>query len=260
MINRIASVIWVLWLCCIPSGALGQDASADSLKHLTSVSTPEDALGRAYQLSGFERIRQILDKHIDSACISNTKYEDSTFPFPSVDFRGRSCWHVSLDSFYIRKQHGPLNGLPAEEPKHVDIFIDSASGAFIKAVLTCYSKADTGLRPEPPSSYTGSRMTNEDDLGLVAKKVPTTLTQALDVAVGPTSTAHQIIVYLVNYSHISAPACPYWIVAVRGVIPLPVMGGPPGWKDPIADRKVGRIQSGVDAITGELRFVREKGR
>lgn len=252
----VVGAMFVVGMYCVSNVASGQGTPGDSLEPLTSISSPEAAIGRAYRLTGIKQLQDGTGSEDISRNAALVKYEDSTFPFLADQVSGKACWRVSLDSFYMRRQRGPLNGLPAEKPKHVDLFIDSASGEFVKGILTCYDKADKGLRPEVSATLAESRMAGERYLGLVEKAVPTTLTQAIDVAVGPASTAHEIIVYLVEYSDMSLPPHPYWMVIVRGVIPFPVLGAPPGWQDPNANRMVGRIRSGVDAITGEIKFVR----
>ncbi len=234
----------------IPVSIQGQTTALGKLHPLPSISTPREALKRAIQVTGIEDLKTILASGDDSSNVALIKYEDSTFPCLAGQLNGRSCWHVKIDSFYTAKGKTDFKGSESEQTKHVDIYLDSASGQFIKMLITAYGPDSTGLPPELPWRIsTRQLMQFEHYQGLVDYTVPTCVMGILQRPIRGAARAHETIIYLVMHSRLASPASQArWVIIFRGIEPLPVMGPYPAREKRI---RMGRVRTIWDVVTGD---------
>ncbi len=239
----------------VPKAESGDDSMTTRLT-LESIGDVGMAIHRSYQLTGFDHLKQLSATKSNNSTVALQSYSDSTFPFLAARLNGRECWHITLDSVYLTKGRDVSSGEIDEQPKRVDIYLDSARGCLIKAVITAYGEDSTGLPPERSAEITAKDMSpGESYLGLVDQQVPTDLLDALRQPIRAAADAHQVIVYLVNYSNSTIQNRPFWILIMRGVVPEAKIGVGRELNRKDETRKIGRNRLGVDALTGKLRFV-----
>lgn len=245
-INGVVLVSFIIM--SLNSNVLTFDSSYQGNKSNTSaIKTPYDALARVFEYTGFKEIKKIISEKKVNVARTITAI-DSTTPFLYSKINSRTVWEIKLDSIYLDLSKWNADWVKNYNPKSFIIWIDSATGHFLKA-YTQYSSIDPNLCPEPLAKIAEEKMPGEIYHNLLEGLPQVTLLEALNVAAASSPLkAKELIAYCVMYSRMANNPKPAWIIIGKGV---PSIG--PFYS---AERQGPRIlqsciRSVIDAITGE---------
>ncbi|MDF1545154.1 MAG: hypothetical protein P1R58_08640 [bacterium] len=213
------------------------------------VESPSKAVKVAYEYTGFNELLSIKDGRIaDIAKV--VSIHDTLTPFLAEEVRSCRIWKVVAERVYLGYKGWKPSVEADYNPRTFEIWIDSASGRFLRAFASTPG-LDAGVPDEPHSDSSEVYYGSEKYEAFLSSPPPTNLYKALEAArpCYPRRT-REMIIYLVRHSGFSGDEPRNrWMIHSRGQPPInPRYFGEPG---------MFRVRCVVDALTGELDYLRE---
>ncbi|HOP06214.1 MAG TPA: hypothetical protein PLF13_02880 [candidate division Zixibacteria bacterium] len=213
-VKTFAIIVAALVLVGTAYAQTSQAPRPDSLKPVTSA---EMALEKAAAYTGFSEIEG-LKKGDAQVSVHRVEMSDSTAPFVTLAKSPRPMWLVSIHDM-ILDLSGTPDSVEKAHPKDVDIYIDSTTGQFIKALVL-----DTGLDRsavrECPRDQAEKQMTDisgEEYLGYPEEMPKLNMLSVMD-SIWDCSipAASWVSVRYVVHKHFHLGTAPSWIVHAHG--------------------------------------------
>lgn len=215
----------------------------------SAVLSEQDAVATALSYVG----RESTDKQrsLSSSGADPVLFTDSLTPFLTKLADCKSAWKVSVTGMTL----SPLRADPGKSNGQMDVYLDSLTGSFLKAVIHL---ADLDAVDDPilQASDAENQLT---DLGEGYISIPQTppaisLMQALESSPYNAYKSKEIVAqyvlftYRYNAGSDSLPPRPVWILNLRGTPPQQGIGGSVDFL-PVYNRN--RLRIVVDATTGK---------
>jgi hypothetical protein len=238
-------LVFVLRTCPV----WGDTINDDSLPGMVAIQTPQEAVKRVFEYTGFNEIKEFSKAQAEKiARLSIAK--DSTTPFLCERINGAKVWEVTLDSIYLDLPSWDPDWVKKYNPKSFIALIDSATGQLLK-IFSEYKGYDPDLVAEPPAKLAEQSVERWTDFPAGPPKV--SFLKALNAAAGSNSLkAKEIIAVCVMQSLSGDTSEPVWSIIGRGIPAVPGILYPRN-DAPLYTRN--RSRSVVNATTGQLLFV-----
>ncbi len=242
MNSTLKSVIFYFIICiCVIIPA--ENAHCDENEDRLVIATPEEAVIRADQYTGF--LEKIPGKSIPDENVELITQVDTTTPFLSRFTDGKAVWKVRFENVLVLdNKEKNREGIRCD----FDVYLDSISGHMLNIES---SLKPFGPNEDPEMSALEAERQISGDGGnySVTDKVPTS--KFVDVIPFQFKEANKLVAQFVNYTERYNGLEPYWIVSLRGVPPEPAGGGSLEWM-PIYMRN--RIRNIIKDRTGRIKI------
>jgi hypothetical protein len=214
----------------------------------------KEADARAYvrELTGFARLRGITESS------ARVDVNDNTTPFLHEKTSGKGLWRVSSKNVRLSLKSAP----PAFEDKYLrnfDVLIDPNTGHLLK-ITSKFDGTDANMLPEPPAQLAQKQMMAAREMyhGFPVEPPQISFLDALDAifakGVGSPLLAKEIHAVYVTHSKMDSKPRSAWVITLRGIPALPVIGGPPNFPrskwPPVYQRN--HIRNVVHAHSGRI--------
>jgi hypothetical protein len=241
-----------LYILCIAALVLPVSgfSAIDSTKkvlspNLTSIDSPQAAVKRVFQYTGFKEIKDISREQAEQIAHMVTA-RDSTTPFLSKRIDGARAWEVKLDSVFLDFPTWNQEMVQRQNQKNFIALIDSASGLLLK-IYSQLGYYDPDLAPEPLAAIAENHW-HGLSFGYFNSLPRTPLITALGEALTSNPLkAKELLALHVIYRNLQ-DTLSAWIILGRGVPPIP--GDP---RDDAPDYVKNRVITVVNDETGRLR-------
>jgi hypothetical protein len=182
-------------------------------------------------------------------CVELVLIENDSTPFLRHQINGKSAWLVRTGELSAEE-------VEAVRPRLIggrmfDIYIDSATGVFLRAVCDRVPLRDDEVGDMPPE-YVEKEISRGlwRILGYPEEPPPTSMVEALSVCPHSYLLAKKTEVRLLMIARGDIPAKPLWDIILRGIPPLHVSSPRGPMNLPL--NQVNHITQTVDATTGNL--------
>ncbi|HOP06611.1 MAG TPA: hypothetical protein PLF13_04890 [candidate division Zixibacteria bacterium] len=201
--------ILLLFACSIAADSLVSDASKES------IDSRQQAIERAKSVTGIN-LKQSPGLAVSEERVSSVLYSDSSLIGTTVISGGGAVWRVEMEGLLFN-----LNSPNPEFPKNATVYIDSATGAFLKAELV-RSDCKNASAMSVDSSSVRAQMTmfKEAFLGVPDQAPALSLIQALGQDRFYPLEARKVEAWYVVYSLDTLDARPAWVICMLGMPPI----------------------------------------
>jgi len=201
--------------------ALPADAqTVDSVKTLTAINTPVEAVKRALEYTGFQ-----FDTN-GSGQIHLIYLNDSTTPFLGQYAVNRSAWRVTFEDVQLRDYSSSERELVS---RMFDVYIDSATGHFLKAISRT-GPLDPDSLPELSAAECEKQLRpREQYVGFPNDPPRADLANALSQCFYNPARAKEVLAQYVLLKGPYDPPRPVWVITLLGIPRVQFHGGPTDW-------------------------------
>jgi len=241
----------------------GADDGSSVTSRIYPVHTKAEALERASLFTGFREIREkMATKSLSENDVQLINLIDTTTPFLNKFTNCQKVWQVSYENVIFTRYY--KKDTPSNHYLNFEVFIDSATGNFVKAVCRL-KELDPYEDPELSAIFAEEQIGQNDNETYAIPDSPpqVDLATALSACVINPFTAKEIVAQYVLLKERNSSFKPTWIISLRGVQSLNVLScipppstqkdtSKPVYVPPVYTKN--RIRQAINAITGKMHF------
>ncbi len=245
----VIGTVCLLFVSRVQAGSVDSGSTTDSVPSAKTLNSPERALGRAFEATGFvSRMDRVPPASAASSVAESISIQGDNTPFLADSLNGREAWKVRFDQVDIRTPLAITRNDDLWDKRDFEVVLNRLGGQII--TIRSVSGAPS-LWPELSADSAARQLLNEGGeryLGLVDSLPKITFIEALNAAVGGKPlVAEEIIGQCVMYSRKGEKPRPVWIITTRGVPPIELTHYSHRTSKGVKDR----YRCVVDATTGE---------
>ena len=196
------------------------ETAADSARSAEPIRTAGEALTRALEYTGFDKLRTFRIAASADDMAQRTTMTDSTTPFLSEYINGRSGWRIEFPGVVLDLDRASPE-YEAQYPKNVVVFIDSSSGQLLEIRATAEGLGAEDLPAEATAEEAERQlrgMASEFYSGFPADPPSMTFVDALNKKIaGSILRAKLIVAQYLLYSRDNASWKPAWVIHLHGI-------------------------------------------
>ena len=246
---RIMAIVFII-ICVASINSVGatETTLADSTGREYQITTPEEAVAKALDVTGFDRLKGI-DTAAAKLSATLVTMVDSTTPFLADSINGRKVWRVEFKNVILDLKN-VSSEISESHPRDFVVYVDPELGGLLK-VVSQVAGYDEAVWRKPSAELAEKQLLGHREryLGFPKEKPPVSFVDALDAVRKNPILAQEIVGLHVMHSHLDKDPRLVWDIHLYGIRTILSIKDP---GLPSYQRDHWRVL--VDAVTGDFIF------